>query len=116
MSVANDFGIEHGSVAEELLKGVSAFELKRAAVEASLEDGYLSLNEALKAYKLTKKEYLLLSVLDLLKKDNSQSQSFNELVEVIYKTYATSASELDTKGKKILNTIAKSYKHELAED
>ena len=48
---------EHPSVGEELLQGVSEFELKCNAVEESVEDGYFTLDEALSSFGVKESEY-----------------------------------------------------------
>ena len=49
---------DHVSVGEELLTGVSDIETKCYAVDKSVKEGYFSLKEALKNYKLNKFDYI----------------------------------------------------------
>jgi len=48
---------DDGSVGEELLAGVSDLEERCWVVEQSTKDGYLSMEEALKLYKVSEEDY-----------------------------------------------------------
>jgi hypothetical protein len=49
--------MDHLSVAEELLSGITELDFKCKAVEKSFKEGYFTLNEALLNYKVSEVEY-----------------------------------------------------------
>jgi hypothetical protein len=49
--------MDHLSVAEELLSGITELDFKCEAVEKSVKKGYFTLNEALINYKVSEVEY-----------------------------------------------------------
>lgn len=49
---------DHGSVGEEILMEIPELELQCSAVKKAIDEGYFTLEEALKNYNVTREEYL----------------------------------------------------------
>ena len=100
---------EHVSVAEELLSEVPELEQKCRAAEKSVREGYFTLEEALRNYKISEIEYIpyiLLKNNRKLKRTNKQSQAF-DTINAIVSIFHSSSDTFDIAGKKALTDIKK---------
>ena len=100
---------EHFSVAEELLNEVPELEVKCRAVEKSVAEGYFTIEEALRNYKVREIEYVpyfLLKHNQKLKKAKKQSQVF-DTIQTIVSIFYPSIDKFDTVGKRALTDIKK---------
>lgn len=104
---------EHFSVAEELLDTVPELEQKCRAVEKSVEEGYFTLPEALRNYKVSEIEYmpyLLLRNAPKLKKGKKQEQLF-KVIDYILFLYNSPSDKFDGASKKAMAEIEKISKN-----
>ncbi len=106
---------EHASVAEELLQDVPDTEQKCRAIEQAVSEGYLTLEEALRAYKISPIVYagfVLLQSSVQTQKSSRQSQ-FMKALSTIAEIYNASSSRFDDEGKKAIakiNRLQKAFK------
>ncbi|RYG49649.1 MAG: hypothetical protein EOO01_12265 [Chitinophagaceae bacterium] len=100
---------DSGSVAEELLADVPDLEIKCRAVEKAVREGYFTLPDALKIYKVSETEYMpyfLLRNRDLLNDLDKEKQLLETLptVSIIYRgSYSVTFSG----GKSVFEALAK---------
>lgn len=100
---------EHYSVAEELLDTVPELEQKCRAVEKSVEEGYFTLPEALRNYKVSEIEYMpyfLQRNTPKLKKDKKQEQLFKAIDYILF-LYKSPSDKFDGVSKKAIADIRK---------
>lgn len=100
---------EHHSVAEELLNEVPELEQKCSAVDKSVREGYFTIDEALRNYKVSEIEfisYVLLKNNLKLKRINKQEQLF-DTINTVVSIFKTSSDSFDSEGQKALAKIKK---------
>lgn len=73
---------DDGSVAEELLMGVSEIEERARVVDKAVREGYFSLEEALSLYKVSEIEYLAYSLVKNKKEIEAASKQ-SKLIDAL---------------------------------